>query len=83
MSYFSRHLVQYLLLIGIILLGIAVALIAPSYQVRLLSAVSLPVLYFIWGILHHFLEHELNLGTILEYFVISLILLVVLLNLIR
>lgn len=80
-SYFFRHLIQYLLLAGIILLGITVALAAPGYPTRLLAAVGLPLLYFGWGVLHHLLEHRLSLPTVLEYLAISLILLVVLLNL--
>ncbi len=44
-----------------------------AYSARLIVAVIIGVIYFFWGIWHHYREHTLHLVVALEYFGFSLL----------
>jgi hypothetical protein len=83
MRHFLKHLSHYLVLFGILLAGFA-GLILFSYdkafQVAIASALVLS--YTSWGIVHHYLDKELRLETVIEYFVVAILGFVIIFSLI-
>lgn len=63
-----RHIADYLILSLIVSLGILLTLIYngnPDYQRKIIIGLSL--IYIVWGIYHHWLEHTLKPIILLEY----------------
>ncbi len=63
-----------MVLFGILLAGFA-GLILFSYdkafQIAVASALVLS--YVSWGVVHHYLDHDLRLETVIEYFVVAIL----------
>ena len=78
-SYFLIHCLQYLLLLAIFGASFLIIFILPDRTTRSLVALGLLVCYFLWGALHHLIEHNLQKSTILEYLAVGLLALWVLL----
>lgn len=74
---------HYLVLFCGLLLGL-VCLFSFSglTAIRTLVGISLCLFYFLWGVGHHYLNHDLHLKIILEYLLVSLLACFILLSLI-
>ncbi len=71
---YAEHLPHLLSLGGILLAGV-VGWVAFSYDrsFQMVMALSLPVAYFAWGVVHHFLHEDLYFRVIVEYLVIAVL----------
>lgn len=70
----KTHSQHYLVLLVILNLGIGLFYFFrfnPIYQVMIVLATSLT--YVLWGIIHHWLEGDLHLKIVLEYFLLALL----------
>jgi hypothetical protein len=69
---FKKHFGYYLSLSAILLLGIVlVVLTSPNIKTQSL-VISLTVFFYIlWGIMHHFINHELSMRIVIEYVLIG------------
>lgn len=74
MKTFTRHLLHYLPLLGILTLAIF-GFVAFSYDKNFQAAlvVATAVGYVSWGIVHHYLHKDLHLSVVVEYIAISLL----------
>lgn len=81
MSDFKKHSLHYIFLSAILFLGFG-SFLMVSYD-RLLQekiAYLIAFSYFSWGMIHHFLKDDLHLKIVIEYLLISSLVLVVLLS---
>lgn len=83
MREFSRHLVHYLSLIGILVVAF-VGFVTFEYDQAFQSAIaiSLGVAFVVWGLVHHHLHDDLHPKIVLEYLAIALLGVAVLLSVI-
>ena len=76
------HLIQYALLIIILVIGIVIYLSVPSFTLKLITAGTLALIYPVWGIWHHWEHHQhFSFGVVVEYLLVSLLIVVVLVSL--
>jgi hypothetical protein len=76
------HIIQYTLLIFILLMGLFVFITVPSFLLRVITAAILATVYPIWGIWHHWEHHRhFSWGVVIEYVLVSLLVVVVLVSL--
>lgn len=74
------HLLQYVLLFFVLIIGIFIYLNAPPI-IRPFIAVTLAAIYPTWGIWHHWEHHQhFSWSVVIEYLLISLLILVVLIS---
>lgn len=68
----AKHKFAYSLLasISIVYLGL-VFLLRNIPQVLLMATITFGVLYFLWGIIHHLYEKNLNMRLVLEYVLVT------------
>ena len=68
----KKHFIYYLSLFLIFFCGLVLTLLAAP-NIKLQSGIILLtiVFYVIWGILHHYLNHELTLKIMIEYILIG------------
>ena len=69
---FKKHLGYYIFLIAILSLGLILILLTASNP-RIQSAVVFLTVFFyvLWGIMHHWINHELTLRIMIEYVLIG------------
>lgn len=68
----KKHLFYYLSLLGIVFLGIFLVLqLSFDRKLQVLLIVITAFFYVFWGILHHFLDHDLNIKIVVEYILIG------------
>jgi len=80
---FFQHLPHYLPLVGIYFVGtLAFVLFSYDRQFQIGIAFAVAVAHVTWGLIHHYLHHDLSFEIMLEYFVISAVGLTVLLSVI-
>ena len=78
MKTLSKHIFYYISLILILALGFLLSYINSSNrQLQILIVACTSLLYVSWGILHHFLTHDLNTKIVIEYILIGSIGLVI------
>ena len=72
LKFITKDLSHYKVLFGILLAGFA-GLILFSYDknFQIAVALALSLSYTSWGIVHHYLHHDLHPETALEYLLIS------------
>lgn len=69
-----RHLGHYIILLIILLTGLIGMIISgKSTLIHTTILVLISIGYFVWGIVHHFLEKELHPEIIFEYLLMSLL----------
>jgi len=69
-----RHLSHYIVLLLILMSGLLAMIVSgKSTLFHTLILVLISLSYFIWGVVHSFLEKEFHLEIILEYFFFSLL----------
>lgn len=69
----KTHLVHYLILIFIILVGGISFIFFQDHIIRFTIGLLLVVSYILWGIFHHFLESNLNSKIVIEYILIGIL----------
>ena len=68
----SEHLIYYISLAVILSMGLFLILsLAPNKQLQMTVFVVLSIFYVIWGLLHHFVNHELTTKLVVEYILIA------------
>lgn len=69
---FKQHIGYYISLISILLLGLVLVLLTrPNLRMQGLVIFLTVFFYFLWGSLHHFINHELTLKIMIEYLLIG------------
>ena len=68
----NEHIAYYISLIAIFVLGIFLMSSAtPNKQLQMFIFVIMAFFYVIWGVLHHFINHELSSKIVVEYILIG------------
>jgi len=68
------HLTHYLILLSIFAFGIFFFLyFSYNRSIQAWCVVMTSVSYFLWGMVHHYLEKNLYLKVIIEYFLVALL----------
>ena len=66
------HLKHYLVLLSIFAFGLFFFVyFSYNRMVQALCVAGLSLVYFFWGVIHHYLEKDLYLRTVLEYFLVA------------
>ncbi|MEK7551048.1 MAG: hypothetical protein AAB532_00390 [Patescibacteria group bacterium] len=69
-----KHLNYYLMLFIIFTVGVITTVFAsPNKNLQIITIVATIILYVIWGILHHKINHELTKKITTEYLLIGLL----------
>ncbi len=69
-----RHLTHYIVLLMILMVGLLAMITGGrNSMVHLIILVLISLSYFIWGMVHHFLENNLHFEIVIEYFIFSLL----------
>lgn len=80
---FSRHLPHYIPLVGIILAGgLGIVHFSYNHLFQAVLALTVAVSYAFWGIIHHYLHHDLTISIIAEYFAFGILGVLVILSLV-
>lgn len=76
-----RHSFDFMLLILVLSLGVG-GLVYFRFEVasQIAVAVIMAILYVLWGIYHHFLDHDLTAKIVWEYIAISALVVFVLIT---
>lgn len=77
-KYYHEHLIQYGLLVVVFVFSIFLLLQLKSFLPRLVTIFILSLIYFGWGIWHHYEEKNLSRSHLLEYLAISALIFAVL-----
>lgn len=68
----KEHLSYYILLFLLMLLGLVASLFfSPNKQAQTIFIIFTGIIYIFSGILHHVLEHDINLKVVVEYILIG------------
>ncbi len=71
---FEKNLTSYLILFGGLILGFFFFLFfSYNRQLQLILGIIMSIYYLIWGIIHHWFKKDLTIKVFVEYFLISLI----------
>lgn len=81
-KYLIIHSFQYFLILLVFISAFLTLLLLQDRQQKILIVYSLAGLYLLWGILHHYYEHDLTPEIILEYLIFATVILWILINLI-
>ncbi len=69
---FKKHIGYYIVLFLIFGLGLLVTLMAsPNSKLQIFTISLTIILYVLWGIFHHFINHELTNKIMIEYILIG------------
>lgn len=69
-----NHTTHYLILFGIILLGFALlTFFSASKSMQLAACFFVAIVYLCYGLLHHWLEHDLTIKIVVEYVLVALL----------
>lgn len=80
--YLFKHILQYILILLVSSSVLITLFLLEDRQQKILIIYSLASLYLLWGILHHYYEHDLSLEVVLEYLIFATVILWVLVNII-
>lgn len=68
----KNHAAYYIVLLLILGIGFLMAVLAsPNKQLQTVAIVMTTFFYIAWGILHHLINHDLNLKIVIEYILIG------------
>ena len=68
----NEHVAYYISLIAMFALGIfLISSVTPNKQLQMLIFVIMAFFYVIWGVLHHYINHELSSKIVVEYVLIG------------
>lgn len=68
---FKDHFWHYLILFLILLVGGLVFILEPNKIIKFQAGTLVAAAYIFWGIIHHFLEKNLNFKIMVEYMLIG------------
>ncbi|MBU2632647.1 hypothetical protein KKG52_02920 [Patescibacteria group bacterium] len=71
MKSYKHHLEYYLPLLAILVGGFLTMLLFEEKSIKISLLVLTGVFYAIWGIIHHYLKHNLTLEIIMEYVIVG------------
>ena len=78
----THHFFHYFILLMIIFSGLAAFFSFRNYpMVQLLVGIVTALSYVIWGIVHHFVDKDLNVKVIIEYLAVAIFAIIILWNL--
>ena len=67
-----KHVFYYIALIGVIAIAILLMKQAASQkQLQMIIVVLLGIFYVFWGVMHHYLHHNLRARIVLEYVAVA------------
>lgn len=70
----NEHVAYYISLIAIFALGtFLISSATPNKQLQMLIFIIMAFFYVIWGVLHHFINHELSSKIVVEYILIGIL----------
>lgn len=70
----KSHLSHYLVLLAIFSFGIFFFLyFSYNHLIQILTVLLVSTAYFFWGITHHYLEKNLYLKVVIEYFLVAVL----------
>ena len=74
MSLDKLHITHYLIILAILCLGISGAMLfAYNDLLQFLFIVTMAILYAVYGVVHHYLEHDLTIKIVIEYVLVALL----------
>ena len=69
-----QHIVHYLIILGILFLGFSLfAFFGSNKTSQLIVGILIAFLYLCYGVIHHFLEHDLTIKIVVEYVLVALL----------
>ena len=78
----THHFFHYFVLLAIIFSGLAAFFSFRNYPVvQLLVGIVTALSYVTWGIVHHFVDKDLNVKIIIEYLAVAIFAIIILWNL--
>lgn len=64
----KRHLIYYISLLAILFLGVFFAFqVSYDKQIQVIIVMITALLYILFGLLHHLINHDLNKKIVIEY----------------
>lgn len=77
----AHHIFHYLILLTIIVGGLGAFFSFRAYpMIQLLIGITTALFYVIWGIVHHFVDHDLSVKIVIEYLIVAIFAIVILWN---
>ena len=73
-----QHVLEYILLIIVFILGIIIFVTVPNFTLKTITALLISATYTLWGVWHHYNHGHLNFSIMAEYFLVSIIILLTL-----
>jgi hypothetical protein len=67
----SEHVVYYVSLIAILSLSFLLAYSSSDRSFQIGVVVAVTFFYVLWGIMHHLMNHDLNMKIVVEYILIG------------
>lgn len=67
----SKHSAYYIFLIVIFVLGFLLAYNSSNRTFQIAAVIVTTFFYVLWGILHHLINHDLNVKIVIEYILIG------------
>ena len=79
----KNHILHYAILITILVIGFgSIVIFSSNKQIQLVLSIITAVLYALWGVVHHYMEDDMNIKIIMEYFIIAFLSVVILFTII-
>lgn len=79
----KNHLLHYAILITILVIGFgSIGLFSSNKQTQLVLCVLTSSVYVLWGIIHHYMEDDINVKIVMEYFFVAFLSVVILFTII-
>lgn len=70
----KKHNIYYLLLAGILLIGLGlISLFSYNKQLQMMIVILTASLYIAFGIVHHIKDHDISLKVVIEYFAFAVL----------
>ena len=74
MKKFKKHLAYYISLAVILLLGLILVVVsAPNIRFQSIVLLLTVIFYIVWGLFHHFVNHEITSKIVIEYILFGLL----------
>jgi len=68
----SEHIIYYMSLVAILSLSFLLAYSSPDRAFQIGVVIATTFFYVLWGIMHHLLNHDLNMKIVIEYVLIGM-----------
>lgn len=68
----KKHVGYYLSLIGVLLVGlVGIYMVGVDNQLRMTIVMAMATFSIFWGVLHHYIHHDITAKIVLEYVLIG------------